>query len=106
MTAALACFGKAWGRKNFAGKFLRAANIDQRVAFRRNGLLHLRQKRPQRVVSGLRGIRLGRKRRLVSAELPAFGEPLLSAAVHDPHVLMTVNLQLPERPRGKPVVVV
>ena len=44
--------------------------------------------------------------RRVGAELLAFGQPLLAAAVHNSDILVAVQLQLPERPGGKPVVVV
>lgn len=36
----------------------------------------------------------------------AFGDPLLPAAIHRPHVPVPVHLHLPERPSGEPVVVV
>jgi hypothetical protein len=38
--------------------------------------------------------------------LAVLGEPLLAAAVHETHVLVAVELELPEGPRREPVVVV
>jgi hypothetical protein len=51
-------------------------------------------------------LRLRGDRRLLGAEIASFGEPFLAAAVHVPHVFVPVDLQLPERPRREPVVVV
>ena len=106
VAAALTRFRQSGRRQNFAREFLRAANVDECRRFRFHRLLHFRQERAQRRVGRLRLVRLRGDRRLLGAEVAAFGEPFLSAAVHDPHVLVPVHLQLPERPGGKPVVVV
>ena len=42
----------------------------------------------------------------LGGQLAAFGQPFLAATVHQPHVLVTVQLQLPKSPGGEPVVVV
>src|SRR5947207_11867696 len=106
VAAALAGFGQSGRRQDLAGEFLRAADIDERRRFRLHGLLHFRQEGAQRVVGRFGLVLRVRKRWLVGAELPPFGQPLLAPAVHDPDVVVAVDLQLPEGPRRKPVVVV
>src|SRR5581483_670953 len=45
-------------------------------------------------------------RRNAGFDFATFGEPLFAATVHDANILVAVNLRLPERPRGEPVVVI
>src|SRR5262249_46011412 len=58
MPAALACFGKAGRRQDFAGKLLRAADVDERVALAGDGFLDFGQERAQRVVRRFRRVAL------------------------------------------------
>ena len=61
---------------------------------------------PQRVV-GLGQLVAGRVvRRHVGRQRQAVVQPVLATAVEDAHVVVAVQLELPVRPRGEPVVVV
>ena len=106
MPAALASFRQTWRSKNLAGEFLWTADIHQHRASLAAGCLRLRQKRAQRKIRRRHAIvRLwifGSR----SREFPCLGQPLLAPAIHNANILVPIKLELPQRPGGKPVVVV
>ena len=106
MTATLAGFGQPGRREDLSGELLRAAHVHERVALARHGLLYLGQKGAKRIIRDLCRVCCRVEHRLVGAQLTTFSDPFLAAAVHQAHIAMTIDFQLPEGPGRKPVVVV
>src|SRR6185436_4699972 len=106
VAAALAGFRKSRRREDLARELRGTADVDELRLLLRRRLLHVRQERTQRHIRRRRLVRLRGERRLLRAQVAGYGKPLLAAPVHDPHVLVAVHPELPERPRGEPVVVV
>src|SRR5258708_4829033 len=106
VAAALTGLRQAGWRKDFAGELVWAAHGDERVTLGLEGALDLGQKRPERHIRLHRPMGRLRDCRHLSCELTTLGSPFLPAAVHQAHVLVAVDLHLPQRPGGEPVVVV
>ena len=88
-----------------AAVFLRAADVEQLPAGLRV-LEHLVAEGPDRSVLLLRGVVSAWGRDPLVRPRPAVELPPLSAAVHDPAVLVAIELEHPEGVAGPPVVLV
>ena len=105
--AALGGLAHARRRDDLAVELGRAAHVHEgEIA----GIAQARQdvvaEGAQGEVGGAQGVARGRVRRHVGRERQALVQPVLAPAIEDAHVGMAVELQLPVRPRGEPVVVV
>ena len=95
-------------RDQLAAVLLRAPNVDERPASAAPSRVeHLVPAGPDRLVAVRRAC-TGRPQRPgdVGRQLAALVDPLLAAAVQDPHVVVAVELQIPVGVGGEPVVLV
>src|SRR6266481_3631121 len=106
VAAALTSLRQPGWRKDFAGELVWTAHVDESVALGLKGALDLGQKRPERHISLHRPIGCFGDCWHLSCELTTLASPFLPATVHQAHVLVAVDLHLPQRPGGEPVVVV
>ena len=94
-----------WG-EHLTRKLLRAADINQLHGFFLGRLLHVQQVGTNREI-GVAG-RVGLDGHIggIGTEFSTFLQPFGPSAIHDAYILVPVNLELPESPGGKPVVIV
>jgi hypothetical protein len=98
--------GRPGGAKNLAGELGWTSNVDQGGGAARAGGLRLREEGAQREVRTRGAIAGACDDGDLGRQLPPFGDPLLAAAIHEADVFVPVDLQLPQRPCGEPVVVI
>ncbi len=99
-------FGQAGRSQNFTGEFLRTTHVNQRRSLLLHRLLYLGQKRAYRKIWRLCLVGLWLHPCGIGGQFTTFGQPLLTPAVHQAHVLVAIHLQLPQRPCRKPVIVI
>jgi len=93
-------------RDQIARELGRTADVDERAPLGAEPFANLVAVGPDVLVALARPVLLPRWRRRLGRELAALVDPLLAAAVEDADVLVPVQLQVPVRVRGKPVVLV
>ncbi len=106
VAAPLTGLREARRRENLAGELLWTADVDEHRSLIVHGPLNIGQKRAKRHVGRSGFVGCPSRARHVGRQLTAFLEPFLPSTVHDAHVGVAVDLELPECPRGEPVVVV
>ena len=93
-------------RHQLTGVLLRRTDVDERDAVLAEIGEHGVAARADVLVAVLRRVRGRRHRRLVARQVAPLVDPLLAAAVEDAHVAVPVDLEVPVRVRGEPVVLV